>query len=239
MRQTYFIARKEFTGLFFSPIGYVVLGLFALGATLFFFAHFGSGAPAETRGTYFYLVWLLIFLAPAISMRLLAEEFRAGTFETLMTAPVSDTQVVLGKWCGAMAFFAVLMIPLIVHIIVLEVVADPDYGPISSGLIGLALVGGLYIAIGTLASALTENQIIAFLLTVFVISVLTFMMYFLPQWDALPLWSRQAMQYLNVNIQFQDFNKGLIDIRNFVYFLSGTAMFLFLAVLVVQSKRWR
>jgi len=239
MKKTLTIARRELSALFFSPIAYVVLGLFALGASLFFVLGFTPGAAATTRDTFFYLVWLLIFIAPAISMRLLSEEFRAGTFETLMTSPVSDGQVVLGKWLGAMAFFAVLMAPLILQIVVLEIVADPDYGPILTGLLGLMLVGGLYLAIGTLASAFSENQIIAFLLTVFVISVLTFMMYFLPQWNALPGWAREAAYHLNVNEQFSDFNKGLIDIRNFVYFLSGITLFLFLAIKLVESKRWR
>ncbi len=239
MNKTLAIARRELSAIFFSPIAYVVLGLFALGATLFFFISFGPSAPAVTRETYFWIVWLLIFLAPAISMRLISDEFRAGTFETLMTSPVSDTQVVIGKWLGAMAFFTVLLTPLLVHVVVLEVTAEPDYGPIITGLLGLLLVGGLYLAIGTLASACTENQIIAFLLTVFVISVLTFMMYFLPQVEGTPVWAKQAMFYMNVNEQFNDFNKGLIDIRNFVYFITGITMFLFLAVKLVESKRWR
>ena len=239
MKKTLTIARRELSAIFFSPIAYVVLGLFTLGATLFFLVSFGVGMPAVTRTTYFWIVWLLVFLAPAISMRLLADEFRAGTFETLLTSPVSDTQVVVGKWLGAMAFFGVLMLPLIAQVVVLEITADPDYGPILSGLLGLLLVGGLYLAIGTLASACSQNQIIAFLLTIFVISVLTFMMYFLPQIEALPAWARQAMHYLNVNEQFSDFNKGLIDIRNFVYFATGIAMFLFLAIKLVESKRWR
>lgn len=239
MKKTLTIARRELSALFFSPIAYVVLGLFALGASLFFVLSFTPGSAATTRDTFSWLVWLLVFIVPAISMRLVADEFRAGTFETLMTSPVSDGQVVIGKWAGAMAFFAVLMSPLIVQVIILELTADPDYGPILTGLLGLLLVGGLYMAIGTLASAWTENQIIAFLLTVFIISVLTFMMYFLPQWSAMPGWAREAAHYLNVNEQFSDFNKGLIDIRNFVYFLSGIALFLFLAIKLVESRRWR
>lgn len=239
MKQTLSVARREVAALFYSPIAYVVLGLFTLGATLFFINTFIPGQEAGTRSTYTGLVWLLGFIAPAISMRLLSEEFRSGTFETLMTSPVSDAQVVIGKWLGAMIFFLIMLCPLGVHLIILELNADPDYGPILSGFIGLLLVGGFYLAIGTLASALSQNQIIAFLITVFIISVLTLLMYFLPSIEKLPGWSRVAMHHLNVNAQFSDFNKGLIDIRNFVYFLSGIALSLFLAVKLVESRRWR
>lgn len=239
MSVTWTIARREISSLFFSPIAYVVLALFALGSSLIFFLQYGPGTPAEMRPTFGGVIWLLIFLAPAISMRLLSEEIRSGTFETLLTSPVSDVQVVLGKWLGAMGFFLILLMPLVVQVIVLEATASPDYGPILTGLLGLLLVGGFYLAIGAFASATTQNQIIAFLLTVFIICVFTFMMFFLPQASFVSGGLQQALYYLNVNTQFNDFNKGLIDIRNFAYFVSGIALFLFLAVKVVESHRWR
>ncbi|MEX1017486.1 MAG: hypothetical protein WDZ31_12155, partial [Phycisphaeraceae bacterium] len=174
-----------------------------------------------------------------ISMRLVSDEFRTGTIEPLMTAPLSDAQVILGKWLGAMGFYLLLLLPLVVLAVVLAIHAAPDPGPIVSGLIGLTLVGGLYLAIGIFASAMTENQIIAFLATVFIISLLTFLMFFLPRaaWVLPAL--RDAMFYLNVNGQFADFNRGLIDLANFTYFATGIALFLFLAVKVLESKRWR
>ncbi|MEX0653548.1 MAG: ABC transporter permease [Phycisphaeraceae bacterium] len=239
MNTTFTIARRELSSLFFSPIAYVVFGLFAIGAALIFFTGFGSGQPATMRPTFDGVVWLLIFLAPAISMRLVSDEFRTGTIEPLMTAPLSDAQVILGKWLGAMGFYLVLLVPLVVLAVVLAIHASPDPGPIVTGLIGLTLVGGLYLAIGIFASAMTENQIIAFLATVFIISLLTFLMFFLPRaaWVLPAL--RDAMFYLNVNGQFADFNRGLIDLANFTYFATGIALFLFLAVKVLESKRWR
>ncbi|MEX2544030.1 MAG: ABC transporter permease [Phycisphaeraceae bacterium] len=233
------IARRELAGLFYSPIAYVVLALFALGSTLFFVNEFTVGMQATLRTVYWWVVWLLMFLVPAISMRLVSEEFRGGTIEPLMTAPVSDAQVIVGKWLGAMGFVLVLLSPLLLHAAVLEMTASPDRGPILTGLIGLALVGGLYLAIGIFASATTQNQIIAFLLTVFAISLLTFGMYFLPRAAFVGPGLRQAMYYLNVNGQFEDFNKGLIDTSNFVYFVTGIGLFLFLAVKVLESRRWR
>ena len=239
MNQTLAIAKRELTGLFFSPIAYVVLGLFALGTSMIFFASFGPGQPASLRTTLDGVIWLMIFLVPAISMRLISEELRSGTVEPLMTAPITETQVVGGKWLGAMGFFAVLLLPLAVLVVVLEATAAPDLGPVATGLLGLMLVGGLYLAIGTFASAVTQNQIIAFLLTVFIICFFTIAMFFLPRAAFIGPGLRQSMFYLNVNFQFDDFNKGLIDTSNFVYFASGITVFLFLAVKTLESRRWR
>ena len=239
MNQTLAIAKRELTSLFFSPIGYVVLGLFALGTTLIFFIGFTQGQPATLRPTLDGVVWLMIFLVPAVSMRLVSEELRSGTVEPLMTSPVTDTQVILGKWLGAMGFFCMLLMPLVVLVIVLEMASSPDYGPILTGLLGLVLVGGLYMAVGTFASAATQNQIIAFILAVFIICFFTIAMFFLPQASFISSDLRQAMFYINVNMQFDDFNKGLIDTSNFIYFASSIALFLFLAVKLLESRRWR
>lgn len=233
------IAKRELTSLFFSPIAYVVLAAFAIGSSIFFLQSFAPGNAATMRPTYDAVVWLLVFLAPAISMRLISEELRSGTFERLMTSPVSDAQVVAGKWLGAFAFFCVLLSPLVVHAVVLELVGSPEIGPIVTGLVGLALVGALYLAIGVFASAWTQNQIIAFLLTVFIIGLPTFAAYYAAGQSIRDPAIDRLIRYLSVNQQYADFAKGLIDVRNFVYFLSGTALFLFLAVLLVQSRRWR
>ncbi len=239
MRPILTMMRRELASLFFSPVGYVVLALFALGSSLVFFINFGPGQAATMRTTYAGVVWLLVFLAPAISMRLISEEIARGTLERLMTSPINEMQIVLGKWLAAVVFFAVLLSPLMVQAAVLEINGRPDWGPIATGLLGLLLVGGLYLAIGTFASAASENQIIAFLLSVLLICSFTFLLYFLPEADFIPSGVRSAMFYANVNRQYEDFNKGLIDIRNFVYFASVTGLFLFLAVKLLESRRWR
>ncbi|MCE9589052.1 MAG: ABC transporter permease [Planctomycetes bacterium] len=239
MTQIIAIAKRELMALYYSPIAYVVLALFALGTTMFFFLNFETGAAATMRNVFEGVVWLMVFLVPAISMRMLSDEFRAGTIEMLMTSPISDTDVVIGKWLGAMGFFVTLLSPLVLLTAVLEIFSSPDYGPIFTGFLGLVLVGGLYLAIGAFASATTQNQIIAFLISLFIICFLTIIMYYLPQASFVGGGLRTAMFYANVNHQFEDFNKGLIDIRNLVYFFSGIALFLFLAIKLVESKRWR
>lgn len=240
MTQTIAIARRELTSLFCSPIAYVVLGLFSLGVSLIFFGTvFGAGLPAELRNAYMWTVWLLIFLIPAVSMRLVSEELRSGTIEPLMTAPLSDVQVIAGKWLGAMGFVKTLLIlPFLTLFIVLEIFASPDYGPLITGLVGLILVAGFYLAIGTFASAVTQNQIIAFLLTVFIIGLFTLVMAFLPGASFVGQDLARGLNYMNVNTQFADFSKGLIDTGNFVYFITGTVFFLFLAVKSLEVRRW-
>jgi ABC-2 type transport system permease protein len=239
MRQTLTIARRELSSLFFSPVAYLVLGVFGFGATLIFLLSFGAGLPASMRTTYEGIIYLLILLAPAISMRLFAEEYRSGTIETLMTSPISDTQVVIGKWLGAMGFFVALLIPVGVLALVLASNSRPDWGPILTGALGLLLVGGLYLAIGAFASATTQNQIIAFIVSGLIILMLSMGMLFLARSTYLSPWWRDIVSYLWINNQADDFNKGIIDSSKVVYFVTGTAFFLFLSVKVLESRRWR
>lgn len=238
MGTTFNIARRELTNFFYSPIAYVVICVFVLMAGLMFLSTvFSPGQPAALRPLFFWLVWILVAIVPAISMRLLSEELRSGTIEPLMTSPVSDVQVVLGKWLGGLGFFAVLLAPTLVYLALLAAFSEPDYGPIITGYVGLLLVGALYMAIGTFASVMTRNQIIAFLVTVFIILMFTVATYFLP--EHLPARWAQALYYVNVNEQYEDFAKGLIDTSNFVYFFSGITLFLVMAVKALESRKWR
>lgn len=240
MNQMLTIAKRELQSLFFSPIAYFVLALFALGTTLLFLLGFEPGQPATMERPFSGLIWLMILLVPPISMRLISEELRSGTIETLMTSPLSDTQLVMGKWFGAVGFFLVLiLVPMVVLMVVLEWNGRPEYFPIFTGLAGLILAGGLYLAIGTFASAITQNQIIAFLLTVCIICLLTLLLYFLPTASFVGPDLAAALIFLNVNHRFEDFARGLVDLTNVIYFVSGTGLFLFLAVIVLQSRRWR
>jgi ABC-2 type transport system permease protein len=238
MNASWTIAKREFSSQFYSPIAYVVLSVFALVSTGFFFTTFAPGQPLTIRNELGYLVWLMVFLLPAISMRLISEELRSGTIETLMTAPLSDAQVIAGKWLGAMLFFLTLLAPVAVHIAVMEFNGDPDYGPIATGLLGLIFVGGLYLAIGLFVSAFSSNQIVTWIVTVLITGSLTIGLYMLAQVQ-MPAFLTATCMYLNVDAQYQDFAKGLVDLTNFIYFVSGIGLFLFLAVLALQSRRWR
>jgi len=240
MQRTLVIAKRELSALFYSPIGYLVLGVFALVSSLFFISTFSPGQAATLRSELQWIIWLLAFLVPAISMRLISEEMRAGTIELLMTGPVDDTELVVGKWLGSLVFLLAMLVPIVIHAVILEMTGAPDYGPIFTGLVGLILVGGFYLAIGTFASTLTDSQLIAFVITVLITGFLTIGMYLLVQHAGwLPGSVKDALSYLNVDQQYSDFALGLIDIRNFVYFLTGIAVFLFTAVKLLESRRWR
>jgi ABC-2 type transport system permease protein len=156
-----------------------------------------------------------------------------------MTAPVSDAQVILGKWLGAMGLLIAMLLPVVIHAGVLSRFSRPDMGPIFTGLLGLALVGALYLAIGVFVSAMTQHQVIAYIITVLITGLLSMGASMLrsAQWLNNP--SRRVIEYLSVDTQFEDFSRGVIDLRNFAYFFSGIALFLFLAVKLLESKRWR
>ncbi|WP_428388867.1 ABC transporter permease [Mucisphaera sp.] len=240
MHATWTIAKRETLSLFYAPVAYLVLGLFAVISSMLFLAGFDAGAPANLRYPFTGVVWLLAFTLPAISMRLLSEELRTGTLELMMTAPISDAQLVAGKWLGAMCFYLALLSPLVLHVVILEVHGTPDYGPILTGLVGMVLVGGLYLAIGTFASSMSDSQIVAYMVTALFTGIMTVGMAIIPNavtW--LPQWAREACYVISVDRQYEDFAKGLIDTSNFVYFVSLIALFLFLAVKLIESRRWR
>jgi ABC-2 type transport system permease protein len=243
MKQTLTIAKRELAVFFCSPIAYVVMAIFAaLTSLLYVLVFLSPGEAASMAGLFSPVVFvLLILLVPAVSMRLVSEEFGRGTIETLMTAPVSDTQVVLGKYLGALGFLAALLAWLAAPIAVLCCFARPELGPVVTGLLGLLLVGGLYLAIGLFASSVTGNQVIAFILALFLIGplvlvdILGFIIARLPVAEGL----RRAIYYLSVYNQLDGFNKGVFTIANLVYFVSIIGLFLFLTVKVVESRRWR
>ncbi len=239
MRGMWTIARRELAALFYSPIAYVLLGLFALGAGMVFLVGFVPGQDAAMRTVFDAVVWLLVFLVPAVGMRLLSEEFARGTVERLMTLPISEAQIVAGKWLAAVCFLVVMLATLLLPVAVLEWFGDPDYGPVFTGLLGLLLVGALYAAIAVFASATTQNQVVAFMAAVFINCALTFVLFFLPQSPWVGPNAQAVMHYANLNRQYADFAKGLIDVRHFVYFVTGTVWFLYAAVKLLESRRWR
>lgn len=240
MYATWTIAKRETLSLFYAPVAYLVLGVFALISSMLFLAFFESGEPANLRYVLIYITYLLAFVLPAVSMRLLSEEIRSGTLELIMTAPVSDAQLVIGKWIGALLFYLAILSPLLLQLLILEIHGTPDYGPILTGLLGVVLVGALYLAIGLFASSLSDSQIVSYIVTVLCTGMLTIGMAIIPNavtW--LPVWAKEACYYVSVEGQYEDFSKGLIDTSNFVYFVSLIGFFLFLAMKLVESRRWR
>jgi ABC-2 type transport system permease protein len=232
------IARRELSGYFFSPIAYVALGLFLLACGAAFWNDFVPGQPVEMRHLFDWMVWILIGIVPILGMGLLAQEWASGTIETLMTAPVKETDVVLGKFLGSIAFFVVLLAPTLLYVVLLRVYGRPDMGPIISGYLGIVLVGGLYFSVVLFCSSLTRSQVVAAALAAFILALLTIVPFYVAGQASLPTFWRGVLDQA-VYRRYADFSKGVIDTGNIIFFLAVTAVFLFLTVKVMESRRWK
>ncbi len=232
------IARREFFSYLFSPIAYVAMFMFLLAAGFLFRMDFQPGQPAVMRTIFEWMVWLLVIIIPLLCMGLIAQEWATGTIETLMTAPVEESDVVIGKFLGSFLLFVLLLVPTLVYVVMLRIYARPDFGPIFSGYLGILLVGALFIAIGLFCSSLTRSQIVAAVLTTAILFVITILPWWVGGEASLPEFGRTLADQM-VFRRYTDFAKGVIDIGNFVFFLATTAVFLFLTVKVMESRRWR
>ena len=242
MKKLFAIMGREWRAYFLSPLAYVILTayMFLNGFIFSRIVAFLStpGVPRERflslmfTNTYFWIFTL--FIVPIITMRLLAEERKSGTLEVLLTSPVSEATVVLGKFLGALGFFLVVWVPSLIFILYLGSRTSIDYGAVASGYVGIALIGAYFIAIGVFASTLTKNQIVAAILTFAMLIPLFSAGLF--QAGADP--SRQTViDYLNMWDHMDEFARGIVDTRRLVYYLSGMAFFLFLSTIVLSSKK--
>lgn len=232
------IAKRELLSYFFSPIAYVAMTLFLLVAGFTFRDDFQPGQPATMRAIFEWMVWLLVFIVPVLCMGLLAQEWSSGTIETLMTAPVNETEVVLGKFFGSFGFLAVLIAPTLLYVVMLRIYGKPDYGPIFSGYLGILLVGALFVAVGLFCSSLTKSQVVAAVIASAILFAITIVPWWLSTKATLGnFWRTVADQ--SVFRRYTDFSKGVIDFGNLVFFVSATAVFLFLTIKILESRRWK
>jgi len=236
VKNTLTIALKEFKSYLASPIAYVVTGIF-LAATGYFFGFLSSSTYYETSISGFLNIGgiLLLLLAAVITMRLLAEERKLGTAELLLTAPVRDSEVILGKFLGSLFILLVMLALTLYYPILLWAFGDPDGGPIGTGYLGLFLLGCTALAVGIFASSLTSNQIVAAVVAGGILFALWFIgtaAQFLP--EALG----EVIGFFSLSNYFPDFMRGVIDTRGIVYYLSVTALFLFLAIRSLDNSRW-
>lgn len=232
------IGVREWASYFRSAIGWVTIALYLLLNGLWIaFTTIRPGEPATLRAFFGVSQWILLIVAPAISMRLIADEKRTGTFEALITAPVSDWQIVVGKYLGAFGFLLSMLAPTAAYVGLLELVADPDYGAIAAGYVGLVLVGGVYLAVGLFTSAVTENQIVSLLGTVFFFVLLELAATSGARWIGPPM--DEYVFSFSVLLRVADLAKGVIDTAHVAAFAAGAAWFVVLTVVAVESRRWR
>jgi len=232
------IARRELSSYFYSPMAYVVMTLFLVICGVLFYRDFEPGQPAAMRTLFDAMVWVLVVAVPLLCMGLLAQEWATGTIESLMTAPLHESEVVMGKFLGSFGFLTILLLPTVFYVLMLRIYARPDFGPILSGYLGILLVGALFIAVGLFCSSLTRSQIVAAVAAAAILCLVTMVPWWVGSVATLPTFWRNVIDQ-TVFKRYTDFSKGIIDLGNVVFFLAATAVFLFVTVKVLESRRWK
>ena len=249
------IAQKELKAYFASPIAYIVIGMFALlygyfyVAILAFFVRqsmqinqFGAGPQAMNinqqliRNLLQNVTILILFIMPMVTMRSYSEEKRSGTIELLLTSPLTDFQIIMGKFLGALALWGLALAVSLIHIGILFIYGNPEWKPIVSAYLGLLLLGGCFISVGLFISSLTRNQIVAGMAT-FSVFLFLWVINWIGSFSGPTI--DGLTQYLSIIEHFDDFGKGVIDTTHLVYYVSFITFGLFLTAKSVESERWR
>jgi ABC-2 type transport system permease protein len=253
VRNVFAIAGKELRSYFASPMGYILVGLFALLSGFFFYVFLnsfveqsqrmamGGGGSVNVnemmiRGVFHNLAIITLFVMPMVTMRTYSEEKRSGTIELLLTSPITDVQIILGKFLGALGLFAAMLLVTVVDMAILFRLGNPEWKPVVVGYLGLLLMGGCFLAVGLLISSLTKNQIVAGFLTFAV-----FLLLWIINWlaDSVGPTARTMLSFLSITAHFDDFTKGVIDKKHVIYYLSFITFGLFLTAKSVDTERWR
>ena len=237
LRNTLTITWKETKTYFSSPYAFVIAAVF-LALTGYFFVQSISVALPEASIRNWAIGTTIIFVlwAPVLTMRLLAEEQKLGTLELLMTAPIRDGEIVLGKYLAALLVLASTMALTLFYVVLLVWFGDPDLGPIFTGYLGLLLYGAATLSIGLLASSFSPNQIVSAVVGFGVLLLLTLIAQASPLTQGL---TSKVLEQISITNHFQDFARGIVDSHNVVYFVVLTALMLFLTSRNLESRRWR
>ncbi len=236
------IAKRELASYFASPVAYVFLVIFLLLAGFFTFTVGGFFDRGEANLSSFFAwhPWLYLVLVPAIGMRLWSEERRSGTMELLLTMPLNPWEAILAKFLASWAFLAIALALTFPVVITVNVLGDPDNGQIAAGYFGSLFLAGAYLAITCMTSALTRNQVVAFILSV-VLCLFLILAGFNPVTDMLTRWASPAVvdvvAAFSVVTHFDGFGKGVIELRDTVYFLSVIGFALFATAVVIRNHR--
>ncbi len=230
--------KKELMAYFNSPIAYIFIGVFLIvGNWLFFNAFFVIG-QASMRYYFSLLPWMFLFLAPALTMRLWAEEKKSGTIEFLLTLPVTDWQVVLAKFFSSLAFLFISLLLSFSLPVSIAFLGNLDWGPVIGGYLGALLLGGAYIALGLFVSSLTKNQIIAFVLSL----MIGFVAFIIGEdfvVSGSPLFLQSILAFLGLGSHFYNIAKGVIDTKDLIYYGAIIFLFLWLNAKVIEGRSWK
>ncbi len=229
------IFKKEFKSYFISPIAYIVISVFLVIIGWLFFSTFFLERQANLTRFFSLLPVTFSFVIPAVTMRLFSEEINVGSYELLLTLPVTSRDIILGKFLAAVAFVAIMLSPTLVYAVTTSFLGELDWGPVLGGYFGALLLGATFSSIGLLASSVTRNQVIAFIIAMAVCFTMTmlmdFVLFFLPRRLV------GMFQYLSANFHFQNIARGVLDSRDILYFLAMAFVALFTTNLIMQEKK--
>lgn len=231
------IAKKEFKETFFSPIAYVFISVFLFMSYWIFFSNFFIQGQASLRQLFNFVPILFLIFLPSTTMGRWSEEKKSGTLETLFTLPVKDFEVVLGKFLAVFLFMCISILLTVPAAITASIIGDLDWGVVAGGYLGLIFLGASYLSIGLFISSLTENQIVAFIVSV----VFLFLMYFLGAQIVLnymPDFLASFLSFVSLHYHFESIARGVIDSRDVLYYLSMTGFFIYLNVLSLERRQW-
>ncbi len=231
------IFRKELRSYWNSPVAYIFATVFLALISWLFFENFFLEGQANLRGFFGILPLAFVLFVPAVTMRLWAEEKKLGTIELLMTLPLRDHEVVLGKFLAAFAFLSMTVLLSFPLPAIVALLGHPDPGPIVGGYVGALLMGAAFLAIGIFVSNLTSNQIVALVLS-FLIAILLLLVDSGAVLSKAPAFLAPAVEFLGVRTHFESIERGVIDSRDLLYFLSVTGFFLYLNVRTIESRKW-
>ena len=227
------ILKKELKDFFISPIAYIVISIFLIITGWFFFSTFFLYDQANMRSFFALLPIIFTFVIPAITMRLFSEEFNIGSYEILLTMPVTFGDIVFAKFAAGLLMTGAMLLPTVAYPIAISLIGDLDWGPVIGGYLGALLLGGSFAAVGVFASALTRNQIIAFILGAaicFILTLIDKMLFFFPE-SLLNI-----IEYLGADFHFRNISKGIIDSRDLIYFISVIFISLYGTRLALQNR---
>ena len=227
------IMKKELKSYFNSPIAYIVITIFVVFTGFFFFKDFFYFNQAEMRNLFQLMPLMLCFVIPAVTMRLLSEERQSGSFEILMTLPVSSRDIALGKFFAGTIFSVVMISPTMIYLVTVVLLGSPDFGPVIGGYIGVIFLSAAYTSLGLLASSFTRNQIISFIsawAACFSLWLIDKAVVFFPS-------KLGFISYFGTDYHFQNIAKGLIDSRDVVYFISICVLSLMFTIKVIEERR--
>lgn len=236
MQNIWAILKKELKLYFNSPIAYIVITVFLMITGWFFSSTLFIVNEANLRSVFGAIPMIFIFVVPAITMRLVAEEKRSGTIELLMTMPVKDWEVILAKYGASLVLLVVSVLLTLAYLITISALGDVDPGPIIGGYLGLILMGGVFLAIGLFASSLSKNQVVAYIISfiiIFILVMLDKILVFVPDFLV------SLFEYLSIDFHFNNIARGVIDSRDVIYYLSVIVLALYLASWSLESRKWK